>query len=667
MPPAEEALHTRLLHPAYRPDIDGLRAVAVVSVVAYHAYPNQVQGGFIGVDIFFVISGYLISTIILRNLDKGSFSFLEFYSRRIRRIFPALVAVLLACWCAGMLVLLPGEFGRLGRHIAAGAGFFSNFQLWSEAGYFDEAARAKPLLHLWSLGIEEQFYIVWPLVLWLARGRMLRVVVMAGLAAGSFCLNVAEIGTDPVATFYSPATRLWELGCGGLLAAWALYLEPGLASGLAASAAGGVAGRLAGVPVRHRRALAHVASVAGAVVLMVGFSRISVAVGFPGTWALVPVAGAVLIIAAGPDAWFNRFVLAHPLAVWFGLISYPLYLWHWPLLSFTAMTVGDLSGLERAVPITLAVALAWLTFRFIERPVRRGGQAKRHPRPVTVAVAVVLGITGGLGYATQRSDGLMWRWRSAPESISGDTGEGAFYRDAAARYHPCMPAALRNEAPRWKDVALCMQSKADVAADVAIIGDSHAEQLFPGLAEALPSHNVVYYAKHAAPFMQSHWFDHIFSHVVATPDIRYVVLVLTWDVHHHEIAPGSSQARDLLAVIDGLTRAGKTVYVTDDVPSFPFDANTCERYRWFGWKRCEIGAPADRQHYASDVAALTQAIAGRTDVRMLATRRYFCDDAVCSMIRDGRLLYRDDNHLNLEGSRLVGSRIVADNAGVFEH
>jgi hypothetical protein len=260
---------------------------------------------------------------------------------------------------------------------------------------------------------------------------------------------------------------------------------------------------------------------------------------------------------------------------------------------------------------------------------------------------------------------MAWGGRSAPGSVAGDTGQEAFYRYAAARYHPCTPAALFNAAPRWKDIVLCMQSRADVAPDVAIIGDSHAEQLFPGLAEALPSHNVVYYIQHAAPIMGQHGFDAIFSHVVATPGIRYVVVVVTWDVHRREMPPGSSQARELLAVIDNLTRAGKTVYVTDDVPSFPFDANTCKRYRWFGWKKCEIGAPVDRQHYASDVTALAQAIAGRTDVRMLATRRYFCDDAVCSMIRGGRLLYRDDNHLNLEGSRLIGSEIVTDNDGVF--
>jgi len=155
-----------LQHPKYRPDIDGLRGIAVLSVVASHAFPNKISGGFIGVDIFFVISGFLISTIIFNNLEKGTFSFYEFYARRIKRIYPALFVVLFACLIFGWFALLPEEYKQLGKHTAGGAGFIANFILWSEAGYFDNSAETKPLLHLWSLGIEEQFYIIWPFLLW---------------------------------------------------------------------------------------------------------------------------------------------------------------------------------------------------------------------------------------------------------------------------------------------------------------------------------------------------------------------------------------------------------------------------------------------------------------------------------------------------------------------
>jgi peptidoglycan/LPS O-acetylase OafA/YrhL len=157
-----------LHHPKYRPDIDGLRAIAVLSVVAFHAFPLWLQGGFIGVDIFFVISGFLISTIIFESLERNAFSFRTFYARRILRIFPALTVVLVATLAFGWLALLADELSQLGRHALAGAGFYSNFVLWREVGYFDNAAETKPLLHLWSLSIEEQFYILWPLILWLS-------------------------------------------------------------------------------------------------------------------------------------------------------------------------------------------------------------------------------------------------------------------------------------------------------------------------------------------------------------------------------------------------------------------------------------------------------------------------------------------------------------------
>jgi peptidoglycan/LPS O-acetylase OafA/YrhL len=210
-------------HPKYRADIDGLRAIAVLGVVAFHAFPELLPGGFIGVDIFFVISGFLISTIIFENIEAKSFSFVDFYCRRIRRIFPALLLVIAASFAFAWFVLLPAEFKQLGKHILGGAGFFSNLLLWSESGYFDKSAEAKPLLHLWSLGIEEQFYIVWPLLLW--AGWKLRINWLAlifSITVLSFFLNLHMVYADAVATFYSPLTRFWELSVGAVLA----FLSP---------------------------------------------------------------------------------------------------------------------------------------------------------------------------------------------------------------------------------------------------------------------------------------------------------------------------------------------------------------------------------------------------------------------------------------------------------
>jgi peptidoglycan/LPS O-acetylase OafA/YrhL len=189
----------------YRPEIDGLRAVAVLLVVAFHAFPAYAPGGFVGVDVFFVISGYLISGILLDHIDAHRFSILHFYDRRIRRIFPPLITVLAAVLVYGWFWLLPGELMQLGKHVAAGAAFIPNFALWSEVGYFDSDAATKPLLHLWSLGVEEQFYLVWPLVLFLCRRSGLRLgMVIAGLFVLSFAWNILDVYSRPESAFYLP-------------------------------------------------------------------------------------------------------------------------------------------------------------------------------------------------------------------------------------------------------------------------------------------------------------------------------------------------------------------------------------------------------------------------------------------------------------------------------
>jgi peptidoglycan/LPS O-acetylase OafA/YrhL len=248
-----------LSHPKYRADIDGLRAVAVLVVVFFHMFPKWLKGGFVGVDIFFVISGFLISSIILSNLENGTFSFRAFYARRIKRIFPALIIILMTSFALGWLcVLLAAEFKQLGEHMAAGAGFVSNLVLWKEAGYFDNAAEAKPLLHLWSLGVEEQFYIVWPLLLWLIHRLKLNFLyVTLAILIFSFAINVGIATHDTVSAFYSPLSRFWELFLGGSLAyvtlhkpKWALRTR-----GQGSSALGQIVG--AGTPHAKNQTLAN--------------------------------------------------------------------------------------------------------------------------------------------------------------------------------------------------------------------------------------------------------------------------------------------------------------------------------------------------------------------------------------------------------------------------
>lgn len=209
----------------YRADIDGLRAIAVLGVIGFHAFPQWVQGGFVGVDVFFVISGFLISTLILERLEQNRFHLITFYSRRIRRIFPALLVMMVTCYVWGWFQLSPCEYKQLGEHIAAGATFLSNFVLWGEGGYFDAASETKPLLHLWSLAIEEQFYIVWPLILWVGKKKPFNLLLLIMLIGGiSFAWNINVTDAhSPIKAFYMPHTRFWELCTGGILAY--LYLH----------------------------------------------------------------------------------------------------------------------------------------------------------------------------------------------------------------------------------------------------------------------------------------------------------------------------------------------------------------------------------------------------------------------------------------------------------
>lgn len=356
----------------YRPDIDGLRAVAVIAVVLYHGWPNYLPGGFIGVDIFFVISGYLITSIILSALEQDRFSIVEFYARRVRRIFPALLLVLVATVGFGWFVLLPDEFKQIARHVTAGGLFVSNLLLWNEAGYFDNTGLTKPLLHLWSLGIEEQFYLLWPLMLWLmVKYRTGVLILLCTVFAGSFAANLALTSSDATAAFYSPATRLWELMAGGIGA----YLH-----------------------LRFRDWPGHwsqLASIGGALLLVAGFAFIGTQDPFPGWRALLPVGGTFLLIMAGPRAFINRRLLSMRLVVGTGLISYPLYLWHWPLLSYGFIVHGGKPDfLIRAGLIVAAVLLAILTYRFLELPIRKA--VVRGPVVRTLATGMAVTVLAGV-------------------------------------------------------------------------------------------------------------------------------------------------------------------------------------------------------------------------------------------------------------------------------
>ncbi|HEY0938746.1 MAG TPA: acyltransferase, partial [Steroidobacter sp.] len=367
----------------YRPDIDGLRAVAVLAVVLYHAFPNQVRGGFAGVDVFFVISGFLISSIIFAEIAEGRFSIASFYVRRVRRIFPALAVCLTFVLVFGFIYLVPFELAQVGKHVFFGASFLSNVALWSESGYFDSEAHFKPLLHLWSLGIEEQFYIVWPallLIVYQARVKLGRVLGLLLLI--SFAVNVMLAATDISADFYLPISRFWELLAGAVLAAlrW-------------------------NEPVFRIRSLV---SISGLVALLGSFALLSAHIRFPGWFALLPVAGAMALIWAGPEPIANKRILSNRVVVLVGLISYPLYLWHWPLLSFAYIFRGGKppTPLMAAALVAVSFLLAWVTYRFVESPVRFG----RYRRDLTKLAAICVTVLGLAGLTTWIAHGFSGRF-----------------------------------------------------------------------------------------------------------------------------------------------------------------------------------------------------------------------------------------------------------------
>ena len=509
----------RLAHPKYRADIDGLRAVAVLSVVGFHAFPNVVRGGFIGVDIFFVISGFLISTIIFENLERGTFSFAEFYSRRIRRIFPALLIVLVSCFAFGWFALLSDEFKQLGKHIAGGAGFISNFVFWNERGYFDNAAETKPLLHLWSLGIEEQFYIAWPFLLWAAWSKRLNLAyIIASIAIISFALNIRGVGIDTVATFYSPQTRFWELLCGSLLAWLTLYKKSAFVCQKHRFDVS--MGRLfyGHMPGSSGNAFSDAQSIFGILLIALGMCLISKDTYFPGAWALLPTLGTVLIISAGAKAWINRAVLSNRVLVWFGLISFPLYLWHWPLLSFSRIIQRE-TPLWNILLVSIAIVLAWITYRLIEHPIRFGKHGNLH----SITLFLLMIVAGYVGFSTYERDGLVFRSASA-QAYEGDVGQIAFFKYLLKHFHPCAEKNIQDKALRYEGYVRCIQSQDNPNVDIALIGDSHAEHLFIGLAENLLNKNIAYYIRGTAPFVSNKDFSNIFDLVRSSKTIKKVIV-----------------------------------------------------------------------------------------------------------------------------------------------
>jgi peptidoglycan/LPS O-acetylase OafA/YrhL len=462
----------------FRPEIAGLRAIAVVSVLIYHANASWLPGGFVGVDVFFVLSGYLISRLILKDIAANSFSITHFYARRIKRILPALIAVLTVVWIYGWFRLFPTHFRDLGRFQNISSFFYLNFMLVGDSDYFDVAAQSKPLLHLWSLSIEEQFYIFWPLLLLgIARFNRQVLPLLAVLTLSSFLFGLYKTTTAPIAAYYLPWTRSWELALGGLVA-WREIASPAF-----------------GQPFLYKARLPLAAM--GLALLLAGLVFIDQSQPFPGWRAAIPTLGTALILLVPANA-LSGAVLGNRAGIAIGAISYPLYLWHWPLLAFAHLEQGG--QIETQVSLSLlalAVVLAILTHQFIEKPIETLylRQARRTVGALfsgLVALGVLGIITHDLGGFPSRYSPDVARILDFPKSIAvapqdnvitapadavdcfynfrSGTDDAAWHRDNIEAFYankPCFTALDPNKPT------------------IALVGDSHAGHLMTGLRSVL--------------------------------------------------------------------------------------------------------------------------------------------------------------------------------------
>lgn len=653
-------------HPAYRADIDGLRALAILSVVIFHAFPSKMKGGFIGVDIFFVISGFLISSIIFRSLQRDDFSFAEFYAHRIKRIFPALILVLVAAFAFGWFALLPDELKQLGKHMAAGAGFVQNFVLWREAGYFDSASELKPLMHLWSLAIEEQFYLIYPVLVW-AIWRLglnvLTAVFLLGLL--SFGLNVSGISRDVVGTFFSPQTRFWELLAGAMLAYVQSFKSPRVSDGLKDWVCYPL---LVHMQARRGARLNSILSIVGFLLIVAAVFGINKGKAFPGWWAVFPVLGASLLILAGADAWVNRNVLASRVMVFVGLISYPLYLWHWPILSFARIGYSEMPPVGvRVAAVALSFLLAWLTYRLVERPIRFGPSS----RTKMVALSCLLAIVGYGGFSTYQHGGFGFRFaKLAPEYAR----EIAKIADAwAFRDYPT-PAGSYFD-PRYGFLSV----GSNEANKVLFVGDSHVQQYWNSVAAVQqrnpPDAPMAMFADLGLPPKFS-------EELLADTTIKTVVFSYYWaykygsdkvnqpmrccgggkggTMGYYDLPLKAPQEmdqidRELKRVVESLKKLGRQVYFVLDNPfGEELDPHSKLTRGVLGNFRITVLPPLRRDvaiERSEPVRSRIVRVAYEAGAEVIDPFEFLCDQQVCpAFSKDGELLYKDYDHVSLHAA-----------------
>jgi peptidoglycan/LPS O-acetylase OafA/YrhL len=627
-----------------RSDIQGLRAIAVTSVVIAHAFPAVVTGGFVGVDVFFVISGFLITQIIVREIDAGHFTIRNFYVRRVRRILPALVPVILFAAIAGYFLLMPKAYADLGRNIVSTMLFVSNFDFWRSTNYFGTAAELQPLLHMWSLAVEEQYYLFFPpivaLVMRLLGRSWLKVLVGAAFLGSLACAEVL-ISVSPGAAYYLLPSRAFELMIGSMLA---LGMFPAVGEGL-----------------RQALSLLGLAMIAAAIALFSSATR------FPGLAALLPCLGTALVIHCGADGRHSpggRLISGAPfLAV--GNLSYSWYLWHWPMLSFARNYLLDDFGYVAAIAsVVVSYCAATLSYRFIEQPIA----GLRNERiPYLRAGALGMGACAALGLVVMLQHGLPGRFTPAANTMFAAADD---FNQQRGKCHDNGGARLMPYASN------CRFGDQTQPADVAVWGDSHGAELAVALgAFAGRQYRSVLeittsacpptqgYSPAESPFCASRNALSL-KGLLADSHVRTVVIATNAQRYRHD-EPALEQG--ILASIDALLKSGKAVVVSGQVPimraSPPVQLGfAVER----GIDISHIGLPVQSGYLPESsawnrfVRSLPARYAGQR-LKIVDVAATLCAPDLCRPYDQRRgVLYFNADHLSLTGARYAFAPVIAD-------
>jgi peptidoglycan/LPS O-acetylase OafA/YrhL len=616
----------------YRPDIDGLRAVAVLAVVFFHAHFPGFSGGFVGVDVFFVISGYLITGIIWRELQSGSFSLSDFYMRRAKRIFPALFTVLMVCAAAASFLLIPSDLEKFGRHLNSTVLFYTNFDLL-KVHYFDNPSVEKPLLHAWSLSVEEQFYVIWPVSFFLMARylpRRLLLPAIIALAAFSLALSEYKLSSDHEReAFFLPHYRAWELLTGAVLA---------------------IAPRIS-----WPRMLAEILAAAGLAAIIYAAVFYSRATAFPGVHALLPCAGAAFIIASCQMPTRTAQLLSLRPVRFVGLISYSLYLIHWPLFSFATLYLnGPLDMPHGAAAVLVSILLAYLSWRFVETPARR---AKLSYKPVLMRAGAAMGALCCVGVVFQSTHGLPSRVDDRLAAIDKlrDGNYSSYCRKASI---PEIPSGLACE----------FGDTGREGYDFILWGDSHADHYVPAIDTLAKSRNLrgLKLALAACPpFLNvasnSKKCRELNAGVVRwmhKERLRFALLAARWTVHIGEMQSdmqkgAGGKANGLAATLNALEKLTVPAIVLDQVPEFERNIPHCitremmqgRNYDWCLQQRVDFFRARHKP-----VDEYFDFLRKRHTLAVASPLRLLCDGEICRAAVDGEILVRDDNHLTRAGA-----------------